>query len=988
MYDLFISYHWRDREAVERVAHALRQRGANPFLDRWYLVPGRSWVEVLEKTLAECRALAVFLGPNGMGRWQQREKELGLDRQAKDTAFSVIPVLLAGADPALRFLQVNTWVDLRNGESPDAIEILARAARGEPPGHDAQSRLADARSGVCPYRGLQPFREEDEAFFCGRQSFTEKLVEAVEGRTFVAVVGASGSGKSSVVRAGLMPALRHRGGPHMPHRHVWDMVAMRPLEDPLHSLATCLLPLLEPEMSEVDRLREAAKLAHSFRNGEVKLRSVVGRALEKQPGTDRLLLTVDQWEELYTLCRDDAGRQHFVDQLLDASAGSRLSIVITLRGDFYGHAVSDRRLSDRLQGGIVNIGPMTREELHTAIVEPAKKVFLRFEEGLDARILNDVGEEPGNLPLLEFLLTELWDKRRGGELLHEAYDVIGGVRRAIADRAERTFAELPASEQETARWTLLQLVAPGEGALNSRRRARLDTLGAAERDVITKLAQERLLVTARDDAGRDIVEIGHEALIREWGRLRRWVNEDRKSLRVLRRLEDEGALWTKEGEPVDLLLQSRRKLAEAEELLKARPKAVRPHVRAYVEASLAAERARQETAKQAERERMEQQASIERERLERRRLEAEQQRAHANSARKIAEAETARQLVEARAAREEASYRVQEAEVAQRLVRRTRTATAVVFAFLVVSVVAAGIAGRMATKIKEEKQVAERHATVAKESAQVAERNLEIALKLAAGQVTKVSEHIDTSEISSRVARELLKITEETLATLKDTRSAPEVTKGQIQLLMSLSDAFVHLGATDEALKHARTAQTLVALLEEFYRQATLSFSNGFSCWRRPCRPGLSGYCAHGISSSTEGGRIRGCPAERWCGLAWQYLVHAQQSWRHPQGARLSASSSGGVPQVAGNHERAGEEMAERSELNNAILPLRSIASETAFASKGITKRRLIHISSLVTSINASPTVIRSMRRFKSTLRTAFRTSEAFIERWGSSTKP
>jgi KaiC/GvpD/RAD55 family RecA-like ATPase len=580
VYDLFVSYHWRDRDAVEMVARELRGRGLKVFLDRWYLVPGQSWVAALEKVLGECAAAAIFLGPFGMGRWQQREMERALDRQTQDGRFPVIPILLAGSDPALGFLGLNTWVDLRQGSTPDMIEVLVRAARGQPPGDDLQQRVANALATICPYRGLSPFREEDEPFFCGRESFTKKLVETVAQRNLIAVVGASGSGKSSVVRAGLVPALR-RGHDQL----VWDIVTMLPQDRPFHNLAACFLPLLSPDLSEVERLIEIDKLAAWLAEGKNHLRDAVRRTLEKEPGTDRLLLVVDQWEELYTLCRDDGVRQRFMQEVLDASANGKLTVVLTLRGDFYGRALSDRMLSDRLQDGVVNIGPMEPDELLRAIVEPAKKVGLRFEEGLDERILDEVRKQPGSLPLLEFLLTELWAKREAGMLLHEAYDAIGGVRKAIAERAERTFGALAAAEQEEARWALLQLVQPGENAEDTRRRASLEQLTPAARGVIAKLATERLLVTTRDPTGREVVEVGHEALIREWGRLRRWVDENRELLRISRRLEQEAEDWKESDGSVDLLLQAGRRLSEAEDAIKRNPQAFGPQVREFVEAS-------------------------------------------------------------------------------------------------------------------------------------------------------------------------------------------------------------------------------------------------------------------------------------------------------------------------------------------------------------------------------------------------------------------
>ena len=207
-----------------------------------------------------------------------------------------------------------------------------------------------------PTAGLRPFREEDAAFFCGREAFTEKLVEAVERTSLVAVVGASGIGKSSVVRAGLIPRLRQtKAG------RVWEIATLVPTDRPLHSLAAALVPILEPEMTRVDRLAEINKLAEHFAEGTVALRDVAADVLRTQPGTDRLLLFVDQWEELYTLTADDGARRRFLAEILDASAKGPVTVVLTLRGDFFGQALSDRSFADRLQDAQVNLGPMTRK---------------------------------------------------------------------------------------------------------------------------------------------------------------------------------------------------------------------------------------------------------------------------------------------------------------------------------------------------------------------------------------------------------------------------------------------------------------------------------------------------------------------------------------------------------------------------------------------------------------------------------------------------
>ena len=481
----------------------------------------------------------------------------------------MIPVLLSRADPALGFLRLNTWVDLSAGVADEAaLEILAAAIRRQPPGPLALQQIEAVRAEVCPYRGLRPFREEDEPFFFGRAAFTETLAATLARQPFVAVVGASGSGKSSVVRAGLIPRLRRGEG-----GFVWDVVTLVPTDRPLASLAAALLPSLEPDLSEVDRLAEVNKLAAHLADGSVALRDVTARVLQKQPGTDRLLLFVDQWEELYTLC---AGRGRPAApssaQLLEAAAAGPVRVVLTMRGDFFGRALADRALSDQLQDAVVTIGPMTRDELAETIVKPAEAVGLAFEAGLAETILDDVGEEPGSLPLLEFLLEALWKERRGALLHYDAYHRLGRVPGAIAHRADEVFERgLSEAERQAAQRLLIRMVRPGEGVEDTRQRAAMPEADPVAEATIRKLADARLVVTERDAAsGRETVEVAHEALIRGWQRLRGWVDQDREFLRTRERIAAQARLWEDEGKPPDRLLPPGRPLAEGEDLLATR----------------------------------------------------------------------------------------------------------------------------------------------------------------------------------------------------------------------------------------------------------------------------------------------------------------------------------------------------------------------------------------------------------------------------------
>ena len=335
-------------------------------------------------------------------------------------------------------------MDLRSQPLDLGIAILARAARGESPGPELQSHVDEVHASICPYRGLLPFRDEDAPFFFGREAAIGMLTDAVQRQPFVALVGASGSGKSSVVRAGLAPRLRSD------RETAWEIVILVPTDQPLKALSRAFVPLLEPTLDEIDQLAKAKKLAERFRLGEISLSDTVERILEKQSGTDRVLIVVDQFEELYTLTADEEARRRFLDEILATSSrvGFKVNVVLTLRGDFVGKALAYRPLSDRLQDAQINLGPMTREELECAIRKPAEKIQLEFEAGLVRRVLNDVGEEPGNLPLLEFVLKELWENRHGGILLNETYDAIGGLHGAVATKADELFKGLSSAEQK------------------------------------------------------------------------------------------------------------------------------------------------------------------------------------------------------------------------------------------------------------------------------------------------------------------------------------------------------------------------------------------------------------------------------------------------------------------------------------------------------------------------------------------------------------
>ncbi|MDF0553334.1 WD40 repeat domain-containing protein [Kamptonema sp. UHCC 0994] len=384
----------------------------------------------------------------------------------------------------------------------------------------------------CPYRGLFHFDHNDAEFFFGREFFVTELFKATQNLNFIPVLGASGSGKSSVVFAGLVPKLQQEGN--------WKFTYFRPgvirqaksyIADPFYALAQALVPLYTPNLNETAQLCQASELADGFRNGKILLSDVILKIRQNHPH-DRVLLIADQFEELYTLCNEE-NRRRFLDLLLDSIPSpislnqSTLIIVATMRADFLGNALSYRPFADLLQNADIKLGAMNREELSQVIEKPADKLGVKFADGLVKRILDSIENEPGNLPLLEFALTELWAKRKGKELTHAAYEEIGEVQGALTTYANAQYQLLNPSEQKQVQRIFIQLVRPGEGAEDTRRMALKAELGDQSWSLVKQLADARLVVTSRNSASIETVEVVHEALIKNWGQLREWMSADR-----------------------------------------------------------------------------------------------------------------------------------------------------------------------------------------------------------------------------------------------------------------------------------------------------------------------------------------------------------------------------------------------------------------------------------------------------------------------------
>jgi energy-coupling factor transporter ATP-binding protein EcfA2 len=391
-YDIFLSHNSRDKSTVERIAEKLKRAGLEPWVDKWCLTPGAKWQDELIAGLRASSACAFFIGPNGVGDWASEELNVALDRAARDRAFRVFLVLLPAVpepfDPTSLppFLSTRTWVDLRKGiEDAHSFQLLINAIKGVPLG---DGRLIEARNDVCPYRGVQRFDEEHAEFFFGRNGDVQRLLEKLKIKTtrFLAVIGSSGSGKSSLVRAGLIPRL-YAGA--VLGSEAWAVCVLTPGAHPLTALVAHLIRFFPQEAlhKTLDQMSADSRTLH--------LACLL--ALAERPPGEIIVWVIDQLEEVFTLCLDEPERKQFLDNLLYAASipDGRSVVVLTMRADFYPRCAAYPDLSARIAAQQFLVSPMELDGLRQAIEEPAWRVGLEFEEGLVATILDDVANEPG-----------------------------------------------------------------------------------------------------------------------------------------------------------------------------------------------------------------------------------------------------------------------------------------------------------------------------------------------------------------------------------------------------------------------------------------------------------------------------------------------------------------------------------------------------------------------------------------------------------------
>jgi WD40 repeat protein/serine/threonine protein kinase len=478
---------------------------------------------------------------------------------------------------------------------PDAQAMASalRAALVPADGRRPETPSTEVRN---PYKGLRPFLEPDAADFFGREALVAELVarlsEQGDGSRFLAVVGPSGSGKSSLVLAGLLPALR-TGAVLGSDR--WFMLYMRPGTHPFEELASALVRIAVDDPADLIELLERDDLG------------LVSAAEKVLPSGSELLLVIDQFEEVFTLVDNEDVRARFLGVVLAAATDptSRVRVLCTLRADFYDRPLAYSGLAELVKSRTATVTPLVPGEIQRAVVAPAEGVGLRTDPALVADIVADVATHPGALPLLQYALTELFEHRDGSTLTLDGYRQIGGASGALSRRAEALYRRLNRSAREAVRQLFLRLITVGnEGADDTRRRVLRSELTTLEVDleamdaVIDTFGARRLLSFDRDPATRGpTVEVAHEALLTEWRRLRGWIEAAREDVRMHRRLTAAAREWTDAGRDPSFVLRGTH-LARFEAWAESSGLALTVDERAYLEGSLAqrtADRAEEES---------------------------------------------------------------------------------------------------------------------------------------------------------------------------------------------------------------------------------------------------------------------------------------------------------------------------------------------------------------------------------------------------------
>ena len=584
-YDVFISYRHQDKEVVRELARRLQQKKIRVFFDEKCMGAGECLHEKLAEAIDSSGVFVACFSPSYANEsYMKLEIDYAIGRKA-ETGLPVIPVVLPGvrrADQVAmpKFLRSTTTVEFnRSLDEPETFQRLERGIKllcrdsvrqlskstpidGVPTNSAASldARVSASSEGICPYPGLRSFDIDESRLFFGRKALVGKLVQGLKtvlhenGRSrFWAITGASGSGKSSLVRAGLVAEIE-RGA--IETSETWPIVVCRPGETPLESLATGLHRELVGKTLDMTAV---TKLISDLQDNPRALLQSALVALGDRPASHRLVVVVDQFEELFTLCQDETQRKAFIDNVICASTDvqSRVVVVVAMRSDFIGDCARYYELATAIEGQLVFVTDMTEGDLAEVIEEPARLRNCLVEPGLIQMLVRDSREQRGGLAVLGVVLRQLWERRSENCLRVEDYLAIGRMDEVVARWAGDVYAKFSPSDQKLVRDVFLRLVQIDDASNSSSdlrctgRRTEVAELShrelSATGSVVARLVAERLVVASASNGADDKVEIGiaHESLIHSWPLLRGWIADVRDDLRFRQDINREAREWTR-----------------------------------------------------------------------------------------------------------------------------------------------------------------------------------------------------------------------------------------------------------------------------------------------------------------------------------------------------------------------------------------------------------------------------------------------------------
>lgn len=564
---VFVSYSRRNKRFTERLARDLGDAGLDVWVDWRQIQGGENWQDEIFNGIERSDFIVLVLSPSAVqSEWVQREV-----LTAREQGKPIIPVMaedsleILQATESMRWVLDIQFVDFQGGYEEAFPQLLEALPSSRIIG---AFDVVDTTKITNPFKGLEAFQQTDSHFFFGREELIRKCLKRIQqdgNARFLAVVGASGSGKSSLVRAGVIPEIRSGT---LKQSDQWRILIFTPGITPIDALAHRLEPLLADLAQD--------QIAEGLMASEESLHHFTEQILKDEPSEIRNLIVVDQFEEVFTNA-GEVERRTFLNLLHHAVTieGGRTQVIITMRADFFGQLSRYPLLADLFeQENMVIATEMSPANILRAIEGPAQAVGLIYDEGLPQRILDDVRKQAGSLPLLQYALKELYERRDGRKLTDEAYNIIGGVQRALAQHAEDIYKELDASQQSLMRRVLLRLVEISEAGEVTRRRVAREDLHFRDvpQDEVQKIIdlltapESRLLIASRqikvataDEAEPKIwIEVGHEALFREWVRFTGWVSENLESLRLSSELSQSAMDWRQSQQDPAYLLRGNR----------------------------------------------------------------------------------------------------------------------------------------------------------------------------------------------------------------------------------------------------------------------------------------------------------------------------------------------------------------------------------------------------------------------------------------------